>query len=151
MISERGLKLIKTFEGFSPLPYVCVAGKKTIGYGHVLLPDESYPCGLNEETALEILQKDVRIAEKTVLKSVQVPLNQNQFDALVSFVFNVGSRNFRHSTLLRCLNAGLYEDCPAEIMRWVYVSGNVNAGLMRRRKAEAELFKKTRLYGKGKK
>ena len=142
MIGENGLKLIKKFEGFSPLEYTCVGGKKTIGYGHVVLPGESFPCGVTENKALEILSADVSIAEKTVLDLVRVPLNRNQFDALVSFVFNLGRRNFEHSTLLKRLNDGAYDDCPAEIMRWVYVGGTVNAGLMRRRKAEACLFKK---------
>lgn len=142
MISARGLELIKKYEGFSPLAYPCVAGKMTIGYGHVILPDEKFPCGVTENQAAELLLKDVAVAEKTVLAFVRVPLNRNQFDALVSFVFNVGARNFALSSLLRALNGCRYEDCPAEIMRWVYAGGAVCAGLMRRRRAEADLFKK---------
>lgn len=142
MISARGLELIKKYEGFSPLAYPCVAGKMTIGYGHVILPDEKFPCGVTENQAVELLLKDVAVAEKTVLAFVRVPLNRNQFDALVSFVFNVGARNFALSSLLRALNGCRYEDCPAEIMRWVYAGGAVCAGLMRRRRAEADLFKK---------
>lgn len=142
MISARGLELIKKYEGFSPLAYPCVAGKMTIGYGHVILPDEKFPCGVTENQAVELLLKDVAVAEKTVLAFVRVPLNRNQFDALISFVFNVGARNFALSSLLRALNGCRYEDCPAEIMRWVYAGGAVCAGLMRRRRAEADLFKK---------
>ncbi len=142
MISARGLELIKKFEGFSPLAYPCVAGKMTIGYGHVVLPDEKFPCGVTEKQADELLLKDVAVAEKTVLAFVKTPLNRNQFDALVSFVFNVGARNFALSSLLRAVNDCRFDDCPAEIMRWVYAGGAMCAGLARRRQAEADLFKK---------
>lgn len=141
MISEKGLNLIKKFEGFSPLEYTCVGGKRTIGYGHLLGKDEAFPCGVSEQTAEILLKDDISFAEKAVLKNVRVPLSQNQFDALVSFVFNVGERNFRLSTLLKELNAGHYDACPAEIKRWVYAKGTVFSGLTRRRKAEADLFR----------
>lgn len=140
MIGTKGLALIKRFEGFSALEYTCVAGKRTIGYGHCLSPDENYPAGVTEEQAEELLRDDVADAEDAVIRLVEVPLTPNQFDALVSFVFNVGSENFRRSTLLRRLNDGDYDGVAKEFGKWIYANEKPVAGLMQRRKAEAELF-----------
>ena len=74
MISEEGVEAVKKFEGFSPLEYTCVAGKRTIGYGHVLKPDESYVCGLNEKQAEELLTQDLIVIEEAVDTLVKVPL-----------------------------------------------------------------------------
>ena len=140
MIGTKGLALIKRFEGFSATEYLCSAGKRTIGYGHLLADGENYPEGITEERAEELLRDDVAEAEDAVIRLVDVPLSPNQFDALVSFVFNVGSENFRRSTLLRRLNVGDYAAVPDQLMRWVYAGRKLSAGLMRRREAEAELF-----------
>jgi lysozyme len=102
-ISQAGLDLIKQHESFSAIPYLCPAKKLTIGFGHVVLPNESFTT-ITETQALEILRKDVSIAENCINKTVKVPLSQDQFDALVSFVFNVGCNAFLKSTLLRKLN-----------------------------------------------
>lgn len=102
-ISQNGLDLIKKSESFAPLPYICPAGKLTIGYGHCILPHESFT-KITEKDAEEILRKDAAIAENCINKAVKVPLTQNQFDALVSFIFNVGCAAFLKSTLLRKLN-----------------------------------------------
>lgn len=140
MIGWNGLKLIKSFEGFSPLEYTCVAGKRTIGYGHVLRAGESYPAGVTEAEAETLLLDDVAEAEQTVIDLVEVPLSANQFDALVSFVFNVGWRKFSGSTLLKKLNAADYDGAAAEFLRWKYAGGKVINGLLRRRISEKKLF-----------
>ena len=95
MISRKGIETIKTFEGFSPLEYTCVAGKRTIGYGHVLKPDESYVCGVSEKKAEQLLFQDLKTAEAAVDTLVKVPLKEYQKDALVSFVFNIGVYAFQ--------------------------------------------------------
>lgn len=140
MISEKGVEAIKAFEGFSPLEYTCVAGKRTIGYGHLLRPDESYVCGLSEKQAVELLIQDLANVENVVDSSVAVPLREYQRDALVSFAFNIGVYAFKRSTLLKVLNAGEYERVPVEMLRWIYVNGKPCHGLVRRRHAEAALF-----------
>lgn len=140
MISSDGLKLIKYFEGFSPLEYTCVGGKRTIGYGHVLKPGEAFPGGVTQEQAEELLAEDVGIAEDAVIRLVKVALTPHQFDALVSFVFNVGARNFAGSALLKKLNAGDYSGAAEEFKRWKYAGGRVCRGLVCRREAEAKLY-----------
>lgn len=143
MISKKGIELIKSFEGFAPLEYTCVAGKRTIGYGHVLKPEEKYVCGVCEKEADSLLKQDLAFAEKAVDTLVDVPLSDYQKDALVSFVFNVGCRAFKKSTLLKELNEGRYEQVPKQMQRWIYVNGRPCGGLIRRRQAEAALFKKS--------
>ncbi|MBO4521155.1 MAG: lysozyme [Alphaproteobacteria bacterium] len=144
MISEKGLKAIKTFEGYSPLEYTCVAGKRTIGFGHVLKPNESYVCGVSEEQAEELLIQDLKTVETAVDMLVKVPLKEYQRDALVSFAYNIGAYAFQRSTLLKELNAGNYEQVPKQLMRWIYVNGKPCYGLSRRRQAEAALFENKR-------
>lgn len=141
MIGKKGLELIKRFEGFVPLEYTCAAGKRTIGYGHVLQPGESWPGGMTQKQAEEILEEDIGTAEEVVIRSVEVPLSPHQFDALVSFVFNVGGRAFRGSTLLRKLNGGDYAGAAEEFRCWKYINGEVSRGLIRRRAAEEKLFR----------
>jgi lysozyme len=102
-ISQNGLDLIKQHESFSPTVYICPAGKPTVGFGHVVLPNESFT-RISEQEAEDLLCKDVSIAENCINNAVKVPITQNQFDALVSFVFNVGCAAFLKSTLLRKLN-----------------------------------------------
>lgn len=140
MISKRGIEAVKAFEGFSPLEYTCVAGKRTIGYGHVLQPNESYVCGLSEKKAEELLIQDLALAEKAVDMLTAVPLEEYQRDALVSFVFNIGAYAFKRSTLLKVLNAAEYDQVPKQLLRWVYVNGKPCQGLIRRRQSEAALF-----------
>lgn len=116
-LNETGLDLIKTFEGFSPVPYEDEAGILTVGYGHKILPGESF----NRITARQaqlILQSDIAKAEESVQELVKVPLTNNQFSALVSFVFNVGSGAFSKSTMLSKLNDGNYLSAAEEFARW---------------------------------
>ena len=140
MISREGVEAIKFFEGYSPLEYTCIAGKRTIGYGHVLEPYENYVCGLSERQAEELLIRDLSLIEAVVDTSVKVPLETYQRDALVSFVFNIGAYAFRRSTLLKELNAGRYDQVPPQLLRWIYVNGKPCYGLVKRRHAEAAMF-----------
>src|SRR5258706_6018694 len=123
-ISEQGMALIRQSEGFSVTPYICPAGKRTIGYGHVIQAGENYPaCGINEGEAEAILLQDISKTEQAVSRLVTVNLAQNQFDALVSFAYNIGINAFEKSTLLRLLNAGETGACAGQFGRWVYGGG----------------------------
>jgi len=141
--SERGIDLLKILEegkGFSGKSYICPAGKRTIGYGHVILPGETIIEPITEDEAEYILEKDVKIAEDAVNKYVKIKLTQNQFDALVCFVFNVGRTNFKTSTLLKFINSELWEKIPTQFMRWVYHDKTKLKGLENRRKIEIRLW-----------
>jgi lysozyme len=96
---------------------------------------------ITQARAEELLKQDVASAEAEVKRLVTVPLTQHQFDALVDFVFNCGAGNLQHSTLLRLLNAGDYASTAAHFGDWVKSGGHVLPGLVRRRYAEAQLFK----------
>lgn len=138
--SEEGARFIAAWEGLVLNVYDDVAGVKTIGYGHALKKGESFPNGITEAQALEILQADLRIAEDSVSRLVKVDLTQEQFDALVSFTFNVGTGAFAKSTLLRVLNSGDKLGAADQMLRWTKAGGKQNAGLLNRRKAERERF-----------
>ncbi len=136
----KGIALIKNFEGLRLEKYQDVVGKWTIGYGHLILPDESFSAAIPEAQADALLRQDLGISEKAVNQYVIVPLTQNQFDALVSFTFNLGVGNLKSSTLLRVLNARQYQDAANEFLRWDKAGGKQVAGLTRRRTAERALF-----------
>ncbi|MFC6644131.1 lysozyme [Granulicella cerasi] len=139
-ISDKGLALTKSFEGLRLRAYQDSAGVWTIGYGHTG-PDVHECQVITEPQAEALLRSDMAATEQYVSEAVTVPLNQNQFDALCDFVFNVGIGNFHHSSLLITLNKGEYDAVPAEIMQWVRAGGKIIDGLIRRRQAEATLFK----------
>ena len=140
-VSQHGLNIIKHFEGFSELPYVCPASYFTIGYGHVITPSERATLSrISVEEAEKYLIHDVRIAERGVSRLIGVPLSQNQFDALVSFTFNLGAACLQRSTLRRVINRGEHKAAPAQIMRFVWAGGRKLPGLIRRRAAEAALY-----------
>lgn len=139
-LSAKGLALLKASEGFRNRVYLDVNGLPTIGYGHRLLHPESFPNGVGEEQASEILISDIRDAEQAVERMVKVPLAQGQFDALVDFVFNLGSGHLHSSTLLADLNAGRAEAAAEQILLWDHAGAQENAGLKARRQAEFELF-----------
>jgi lysozyme len=139
-LSAAGLELLKRSEGFRNRTYLDVAGFPTIGYGHRLLHPESFPNGIGEAQAAEILVSDVRDAEQAVERLVKVPLTQGQFDALVDFVFNLGQGRLAGSTLLADLNSGQYEAAAAQLLRWDHAGAQENAGLKARREAEFELW-----------
>lgn len=138
--SNEGLELIQKFEGFRAEAYICAGGKATIGYGHtagVQLGDT-----ISIEQAQMYLRHDVGDAEAAVDALIKVPLKQCQFDALVSFVFNVGSGHFSGSTLRRLIN----ENCSdvgmikKAFLMWVKSRGKVLPGLVKRREEEFALF-----------
>jgi len=137
-ISQEGLSLIKTFEGCESHSYKCAAGVWTIGYGSTENVVEGMT--ISKNTAEELLLEDVQRFEEAVNEEVKVPLKQNQFDALVSWTFNLGPSNLKQSTLLKVLNEGEYDQVPAQIKRWNKAGGKVLDGLIRRREAEALLF-----------
>jgi len=140
--SQTGIDLIKSFEGLSLTAYVCPSGVLTIGYGHT--GDDVKPGQkVTAQQAEKILKGDLTWAENAVSTLVKIPLNQNQFDALVSFTFNSGQGALGYSTLLKRLNKG-EDPCTVvkqELPRWVKGEGStVLSGLVRRRSAEIELF-----------
>lgn len=137
-ISQAGLDLIKRFEGLETKAYRCPAGILTIGYGHTTGVKEGDTC--TPEQAEVWLREDCQVAELTVSANVNVHLNQNQFDALVSFIFNLGSGNFVKSTLLKKLNTSDYRGAADELDRWVNAGGRKLPGLVKRRAAEKALF-----------
>ena len=141
--SASGIAHIKEFEGFRSKLYLCPANKPTIGYGHVIVDSERatlWGADLTEEQATKLLMKDLVRFEDAVLAMVAVPLTQGQFDALVSFAYNLGEAKLRSSTLLKLLNAGDYDGARKQINRWVYSNGKKLDGLIRRRARETEMF-----------
>ncbi len=141
-ISKQGLDLICRFEGFSPVIYICPAGYPTIGYGHLITEanKEQFLDGVDENEALELLRQDVAVAERAVVRLIAMPLTQGQFDALVSFTFNLGSGALQRSTLRRKVNREEHDDVPAELMKWVWAGGRKLKGLVKRRAAEAAIY-----------
>ena len=137
-ISQEGIALIKHYEGCKLESYQCSAGVWTIGYGSTKNVKEGM--SIDAEKAEQLLIKDLAIFEKEVANLVSVPLEQNQYDAIVSWTFNLGSSNLKASTMLKVLNNGVYEAVPEQLKRWNKVKGVVNDGLVKRRKSEALLF-----------
>ena len=137
-ISRAGLDLIKQFEGLYLKAYRCPAGVPTIGYGHTA--GVAMGQTITQQQADDYLRRDVRQFERAVSRLVRVPLTQGQFDALVSFAFNLGEGALAQSTLLRLLNAGDYSGAAAQFDRWNKAGGRVLPGLVRRRAAERALF-----------
>lgn len=136
--SVEGLALIKKFEGLELEAYKCAAGVWTIGYGHT--KDVQEGDVWSESHADHMLEVELEEFEGYINDNVSAPLSQNQFDALVSWVYNLGPANLKASTMLKVLNSGDYEGVPAQIQRWNKAGGKVLEGLIRRRKAEALLF-----------
>jgi len=137
--SKNGLSLTQSFEGVRLTAHQDQVGVWTIGYGHTG-PDVHGGLAITQEQANDLLMGDVSHAAAAVNRLVTVPLTQDQFDALVDFVFNVGIGNFGSSTLLRELNASNFTEAAAQFERWSHAGGIVVAGLLRRRQAEAKLF-----------
>ena len=137
-ISQEGISLIKKFEGCELEAYQCAAGVWTIGYGST--KDVKEGDTLTQKEADNLLLHEMQEYEGYIKELVKVPLKQNQFDALVSWVFNLGPANLKASTMLKFLNAGDYHLIPSQIKRWNKASGKVLGGLIRRREAEALMF-----------
>lgn len=144
-IANKGLALLKLWEqapkgGFAKISYKCSAGKDTIGWGHVIKPTDNIKEPITIAQAEELLKNDIKWAEEAINKNVKVMLTQNQFDALVCLVFNIGATNFKISTLLKFINKGLWDKIPVQFMRWVYSNKTFIKGLENRRKAEVNLW-----------
>ena len=152
-VGQHGKNLFKEWEGLVTHEYLDSGGAPTIGIGHLLTRSErtsgkivirgqafTYRDGFTEQQCWDLLDQDLDGTERTVNEAVTVPLNQNQFDALVSFAFNVGDGAFRGSTLLRLLNQGQYDQVPEQLRRWIRDNGHVVQGLINRREKEIILW-----------
>ena len=143
-ISEEGKALIKKFEGCKLDSYRCSANVATIGYGHTKGVSDGDSCTKDE--ADQMLAEDLEEFEGYVDKLVAVDLEQNQFDALVAWTFNLGPTNLKSSTMLRVLNEGKHENVPSEMKRWNKAGGETLEGLIRRREAESLLWENKLWY-----
>ena len=140
-LGERGTEILKYFEGCKLTAYQDSVGVWTIGYGHTKGVYDGMT--ITQDQAEQMLLSELEEYEGYIKDMVTVPLTQNQFDALVVWIYNLGPTNFRNSTLLKELNAGNYNAAGQEITRWNKAGGKVLAGLVKRREAEAELFNDT--------
>ena len=137
-ISAEGKALIKKFEGCKLEAYRCAAGVWTIGYGTIKNVERGQT--ITQQQADDMFDHEMKEYETYVNTAVTVPLSQNQFDALVSWVFNLGNGNLQASTMLKVINSGDHAGVPAQIKRWNKAGGKVLDGLIRRREAEALLY-----------
>lgn len=136
---KNAIHLIKDSEGLRLKRYVDSAGFDTIGWGHKVSPDEHFT-EITEAQAEQLLMQDVMHCDDCIAHCVKVTLNQNQHDALVDFIFNLGCSRFANSTLLRLLNNGDYQGAAEQFDRWIYGNGTVLNGLVTRRAKEKQLF-----------
>jgi lysozyme len=137
--NSNGMRLLRIVEGLRLLAYKDGGGVWTIGYGHTG-PAVREGCHITEDEAQKLLLWDLEEAGDAVTRLVTKPLNDNQYSALVCFVFNIGQGKFATSTLLRKLNTGDYDGASKEFGRWNHDNGRVVDGLTLRRKAEQMLF-----------
>lgn len=152
-VGDKGKRLFQEWEGLVTHVYIDSGGEPTIGIGHLLTQSErksgkividgktfNYRDTLTEEQCRALLDQDLDDTENCINNAVKVALNQNQFDALVSFVFNVGNGAFLGSTLLKVLNLGKYDEVPVQLRRWNKDNGHVVKGLTNRRRNEIVLW-----------
>src|SRR5277367_6300434 len=137
--SNTGLTLTKKFEGLKLNAYQDQVGVWTIGYGHTG-PTVHGGLIITQDQADQLLQSDIASSVACVNRAVNSAINQNQFDALVDFVFNLGCAALLSSTLLRDVNAGNFTAATQQFLRWDHARGVVISGLLRRRQAESDLF-----------
>lgn len=137
--SDQGVDLIKRFEGCRLQAYRCPAGVWTIGFGHTGT-DVTEGQRITAEEADRLLREDLAHIERRVRQLVTAPLTQNQFDAIVSFAYNVGLGALERSTLLKRLNTQDHRAAAAQFGLWTKASGRELPGLVRRRRAERDLF-----------
>ena len=143
--SQRGIDMIAGFERFSAMPYTDAANDCRVGYGHLVhsgpcAEGGEYAAGINEQRARELLKERIQAVEPTVNRTISPAATQHQFDAIVSFAVNVGDTTFESSNLAQLLAAGRSTEVPSELLLWVNGEGSPIPGLVKRRKAEAELF-----------
>ncbi len=146
-IYDKGIRLTKESEGFVSKLYNDAAGYCTIAYGHLIklascngTEPEEFQRGVSEPRGVELLREDMGSAQRSVLTAVRVDLTDGQYAALCDFVFNVGSGNFRKSTLLNVINAGEFQQVAFQLRRWIKAGGRELPGLITRREREIELF-----------
>lgn len=144
-ISEQGLNLIKKYEAFSSVPYICPAGKPTIGYGNTFYKNgqavKMTDKAITKQEADELLKAILEKFETQVDKIVTANINQHQFDALCSFAYNCGLGNLQSSTLLKKVNANPNDQSiKQEFVKWSRANGKVLNGLLKRRNEEATLY-----------
>lgn len=139
---EAGLSLIRAFEGFSPVPYVCPAGFPTVGYGHLVREGERFDMPLSPKDGEALLRADLPHYEDAVCRLIEIPLEALCFDALVSFTFNLGEGALAASTLRRLINAGRLADAGTQFDRWIFAGARKLPGLVRRRAAERALWER---------
>lgn len=144
-ISNKGIALIKKWEqgrkgGFASTSYICSGGKKTIGWGHVILPEDNIIEPIDDKKAEELFDRDMEEVEAIINDQVKVKLTQGQFDSLCSLVFNIGEDNFKQSTLLKFVNKELFDKVPTQFLRWVYSRKKLLPGLKNRRNDEVKLW-----------
>ena len=132
--------MIKHFEGYSPIIYKDAAGYDTIGFGHLIKPGEKIEEPLLGDAAEGLLLQDVKPKAAAVNARVSVPLFQGQFDAVVSWTYNLGEGALKSSTMLKKINAVRHDEVPGQMKRWNRAGGKVLKGLERRREAEAALY-----------
>jgi lysozyme len=142
-VSSKGLELIKEFEGFSNVAYLCSAKKATIGYGNTFWEDGT-PVKIGDQVSKEraetLLKHVVDNFSVAVEVDIKIEVTQNQFDAMVSLAYNIGLGAFKNSTLLRQLNRGNFVGASQEFLRWDKSNGKPLHGLTRRREREKLLF-----------
>ncbi len=138
-LSDNGLEFIKSFEGFSAVPYLCPARVWTIGYGSTKGVTKDTP-PMTQQEASELIAQEVVRYENSVRRLITVPLTQNEYDALVSFTYNLGGGVLQYSTLRMKINRSEKKEAAKEFLKWVYSAKVKSKGLMRRRLSEMELF-----------
>lgn len=141
-LSAVGAELIMRYEGFSPKPYICPAGYWTIGFGHLIKRgDPLMRKVITREEGVDLFNKDSKEYVDGVNRLVSTDLTQGQFDALVSFAYNLGVGALEKSTLLKYVNARKFALAAKEFSKWVNGGGKVLPGLVKRREEEAQMFK----------
>lgn len=144
LVSNNCINIVKKYEGFRSKPYKCPAGIWTIGYGSTFYINgekvSRYDSEISETFASELLENVLNDFAIKVDRLIKVSLNQNQFDALVSFTYNVGIGAFSKSSLLKKLNAADLNGASKEFVRWNKANGKILNGLVNRRNDESKLF-----------
>ena len=140
-LDEAGLKFICASEGFSAQEYLCEAGARTIGFGHLIRANEDFSAGISREAAKKLLLTDLETYEACVNNLLDgIALSQPQYNALVSLCYNIGSSAFGASTLVKKLREGNFAEAADEFLRWKFIKGKISKGLYNRRFKEREMF-----------
>ena len=143
-INERGIEIVKSFEGISLEPYLCAGGVNSVGYGATVgsdgRPIDLDMGAISEDEAEALLVRDLETSEGWVSRLIKTALSENQYSALVSFTFNLGAGSLQRSTLRMKLNRSEFQSAADEFPKWRMAGGRVLAGLVRRRAAERKLF-----------